>query len=221
MLDPKLNMLTEYKLGGPESELFILKIQQKTGWSKDFSLGAIDEYKRFIYLTTVSKSALTPSVAVDEVWHLHLTFSRCYWGTLCKKILADELHHEPATSSELGKTQNQYRQTLELYHRYFDRTPPGKYWPMGVAESCRPNTFKNRLSIALLAVFSLLILGSSGSVYAAESSGGSTITFWVVLLGILVGAVGLVIWIFRDGGGGSGGSGGWSGCGGGGGCGGG
>ena len=73
MLDSKLKLLTEYNLGGPQSELFMLKLQQKTGWSKDFSLGAIDEYKRFIYLTAVSKSALTPSVIVDEVWHLHLT----------------------------------------------------------------------------------------------------------------------------------------------------
>ena len=42
MLDSKLKLLTEYNLGGPQSELFMLKLQQKTGWSKDFSLGAID-----------------------------------------------------------------------------------------------------------------------------------------------------------------------------------
>jgi hypothetical protein len=91
----------------------------------------ISEYKRFIYLAAISDRILTPSQAVDQAWHLHLTYTRSYWEDLCAGALGKALHHQP---TEGGKAEGQkfaeaYEATLSAYRREFGAAPPVDIWP--------------------------------------------------------------------------------------------
>ena len=40
--------------------------------------------QKIIYLAAVSKTPVTPSDEIDQVWHLHLTYTQSYWIDLCQ-----------------------------------------------------------------------------------------------------------------------------------------
>ena len=73
---------------------------------------------------------MTPSDAVDQVWHLHLTYSADYWQAFCPDVLGRPLHHGPTAggSAEQARYFEQYAQTLRSYERVFG-SPPADIWP--------------------------------------------------------------------------------------------
>ena len=105
------------------------RLRREHGWSELFAAGAEDEYRRFVYLAS-SGQAVTPSPAVDAVWHAHLMFTRDYWGEF-QGVLGAPLHHEPGTGApgDAAHFQAQYLGTLALYARTFGEAPPAAYWP--------------------------------------------------------------------------------------------
>ena len=78
-----------------------------------------------------SKKACTPSLDVDQAWHLHLTYSHDYWKRFCPELLGKPLHHGPTLggSDEDFKFLEQYNETLEFYQQVFAVTPPTDIWP--------------------------------------------------------------------------------------------
>ncbi|MDB5046588.1 MAG: hypothetical protein JWQ08_2638, partial [Deinococcus sp.] len=94
----------------------ISRLQDEQGWTLAKTLRALEEYRCFLVLAATSGFSVTPSRLVDEVWHLHLTFTRDYWERLTP-LLPAPLHHEPA-SGQVGDAAhhaNQYLSTLDLY----------------------------------------------------------------------------------------------------------
>ena len=73
---------------------------------------------------------MTPSDEVDQVWHLHLLYSRHYWDALCRDTLETPLHHGPTQggAAEDRKFHDWYEATLAAYRRYFGE-PPQDLWP--------------------------------------------------------------------------------------------
>ncbi len=71
---------------------FLQRLCRENGWSKAFGQEAIHEYKRFLYLACGSPTPVTPSEQVDQVWHLHLVYTRSYWQDLCGETLGRQLH---------------------------------------------------------------------------------------------------------------------------------
>ncbi len=110
---------------------FSARLARENGWSRDKALAAIGEYKRFIYLICVSPSPLTPSEAVDQVWHLHLVYTRSYWAAFCSGVLGRQIHHEPTAGGEhqAVRFREQYAQTCALYEAEFGCAPPAEFWP--------------------------------------------------------------------------------------------
>jgi hypothetical protein len=110
---------------------FTDRLARENGWSKAFAADAIEEYKKFVYLAALSECHVTPSDIVDQVWHLHLTFTRSYWDDLCSAVLEKPLHHNPTKGgpAERARYRTQYAQTLALYQREFDCAPPSAFWP--------------------------------------------------------------------------------------------
>jgi uncharacterized membrane protein YgcG len=110
---------------------FTDRLARENGWTKPFALGAVEEYKRFVYLACVSDTQVTPSDIVDQVWHLHLTFTRSYWNDLCGEVLQRPLHHGPTKGgpAEDRRYRNQYAATLALYRSEFGGQAPHTYWP--------------------------------------------------------------------------------------------
>ena len=102
------------------------RLARENGWSRDFARGAINEYKRFVYLAVTSPTQVTPSDIVDQVWHLHLTFTRSYWDEMCTQVLGRPLHHGPTKGgkAEDRRYRNQYAETLAFYRQTFGEEPP-------------------------------------------------------------------------------------------------
>lgn len=89
---------------------------------------AILEYLRFTYLAWTSPTGSTPSMAVDEVWHAHLLFTRSY-ETFCLDTRGQLLHHEPGEGVvDEAHFRDAYRATLDRYRAEFGE-PPVRWWP--------------------------------------------------------------------------------------------
>ena len=99
-------------------------------WSSDYTQRVIEEYKKFLFLAIAAGHPVTPSVAVDEAWHLHLTYTRSYWDELCGQVLGKYLHHHPTQGGQQQRQlfENYYAQTLESYQQFFG-CPPDDIWP--------------------------------------------------------------------------------------------
>ena len=73
---------------------------------------------------------MTPSDEVDQAWHLHLTYTRHYWGPFTEALGAP-LHHGP---TEGGQTEDKrykdnYADTLASYKEAFGEAAPADIWP--------------------------------------------------------------------------------------------
>jgi hypothetical protein len=110
---------------------FSKRLARDNGWSMDYARRAIKEYKKFVFLAVSADHPVTPSDQVDQVWHLHLTYTRSYWQEFCPKVLQATLHHDPTRggSSEQLKFDSWYSKTLESYQQFFGHMPPTDIWP--------------------------------------------------------------------------------------------
>ena len=110
---------------------FSARLASENGWSRAYALKVIEEYRRFVCLMATAAHPVTPSEAVDQVWHLHMTYTRSYWDGLCKQVVGRPLHHDPTRggSDESAKFTDWYARTLETYRRAFRQEPPADIWP--------------------------------------------------------------------------------------------
>jgi hypothetical protein len=90
----------------------------------------IEEYKRFAFLAVVADHQVTPCDAVDQAWHLHLTYTRDYWERFCPEVLGRSLHHGPTAggAAEAQRYFEQYAATLKSYEAVFGPAP-ADLWP--------------------------------------------------------------------------------------------
>ena len=117
-------------IGPQQADLtFEQRLAHEQGWDLGFAKRAVQEYLRFAYLC-VHAGPCTPSVEVDQVWHLHLTYSRDYWGPFTER-LGQRLDHGPTLGGEAEDTryEAQYASTLAAYAAVFGRAPPADLWP--------------------------------------------------------------------------------------------
>jgi hypothetical protein len=109
---------------------FTGKIARKHNWKTSFAAKALGEYKKFIYLGIVSDFQVTPSKAIDIVWHEHLLFSKAY-REFCTTIIKQPFDHNPELlpmTDQTGVFSVQYLDTLELYKTEFGIEPPVDIW---------------------------------------------------------------------------------------------
>lgn len=129
---PVWKALFSYSIGPEDAALpFVSRLARENGWSGSQADRVIDEYKRFCFLAVTAGHEVTPSDAVDQAWHLHLTYSRDYWERFCPQILQRTLHHGPTAGGDAERHRyfEQYAQTLRTYERTFGETPPADIWP--------------------------------------------------------------------------------------------
>lgn len=124
--------LSRYSIGPEDAALpFAARLARENGWSAGYAERVIEEYKRFCFLAVTSDEEVTPSDAVDQAWHLHLTYSRDYWERFCPDILGRSLHHGPTAGggAERHRFFEQYAQTLKRYEQVFSEAAPTDIWP--------------------------------------------------------------------------------------------
>lgn len=131
--DPDLlKRIEQHRLDDDEAELpFSVRLAQENGWQYDYALNVIAEYRRFVYLACIASGEVTPSDEVDQVWHLHLAYSRDYWLNFCQKVLNQPLHHGPTRGgdAEEARYKANYERTLKLYRDVLGEAPPPDIWP--------------------------------------------------------------------------------------------
>ena len=124
--------LEQFQLDSPEAALpFSARLARENNWSLTHTQRVIQEYKRFAFLAVAAGHPVSPSEDVDQVWHLHLTYSENYWRVFCPEILGKPFHHHPTKGGrdERAKFGDWYRQTLESYRMFFGEAPPADIWP--------------------------------------------------------------------------------------------
>lgn len=124
--------LAEYEIGPTDAAFtFAQRLARENRWSADYAVRVLTEYKRFCWLACEAGHEVTPSDAVDQGWHLHLTYSRDYWERFCPQILRMPLHHGPTAGgmAERARYYDQYAQTLASYEAHFGEPAPLDIWP--------------------------------------------------------------------------------------------
>ena len=142
---------------------FSKKLQQENNWTNDFTLQAIEEYRRFIFLCCILPNGASPSETVDKVWHLHLTYTTNYWVYFCRQTLHKDIHHYPTKggAEEQAKHTTWYQETLEAYRQTFKTEPPATIWSPEPTEAAElvieiyEPAFYNK-TVILFIVFTLL-----------------------------------------------------------------
>ena len=164
--------LETHTIGPPDASLtFADRLARENRWSIEHANRVILEYKRFCYLARTAGHQVTPSDAVDQAWHLHLTYSRDYWETFCPQVLGADLHHGPTAGGQVERTRyyDQYAATLKAYEMAFGEAPPADIWreakrrfeidpqairvnPKDVAIATKPEAIIALLAVALVSV---------------------------------------------------------------------
>lgn len=160
--------LADYDIGPSSVSLsFAQRLARENRWRHDFTARVIREYKRFCYLAVTTGHQVTPSDAVDQAWHLHLTYSRDYWERFCPQVLGGPLHHGPTAggTDERNRFYEQYAATLKSYEEAFGETPPGDIWPDARRRFVSdPKAFRvNPDDVMILSHKSLIIAAMAGS----------------------------------------------------------
>lgn len=124
--------IADHRIGPEEASLtFAARLARENRWSLRQANRVIGEYRRFCYLAMTAGHEVTPPDAVDQAWHLHLTYTRDYWGQFCVEVLRAPLHHGPTRGGAAEKTRfcRQYADTLAAYEAAFGEAPPVDIWP--------------------------------------------------------------------------------------------
>jgi len=212
-----LEKLTSFSPDDGASEFkFSDRLSRENGWSLAYTKRVIDEYKRFLYLSAEAGHPVTPSVDVDQVWHLHLCYTRSYWHDLCRDTLGFPLHHGPTKggSEERSKYSLWYQKTLDSYEASFECKPPSDIWPEPAVRfgrqdvrtiDCSKHFILSKRSIYLSSAVSALSLCLLGCV---SNDGGFPVGIFVFMFFIFI-----LVLIFGGKGTGSGGKGGGTGSG--------
>lgn len=125
-----IDRIMSYEIDDPQSSFkFSDRLAQENMWTKEYSLRVMEEYKKFMYLAA-AYGDVTPSIAVDECWHLHMIYTRDYWLYFCKDIIGVPIQHGPTRGgkSEGDKYMVQYAMTLMYYEKHFGEVPDD-IWP--------------------------------------------------------------------------------------------
>lgn len=105
-----------------------MRLAREQEWSHEHALRVVEEYRKFLFLCAVCPHMVTPSLQVDEAWHLHLLYTRSYLEELCLKTLGMLIHHMPSKGDDEEKGfADTYVRTLQQYTKYFGE-PPEDIW---------------------------------------------------------------------------------------------
>jgi len=123
--------IESFQFENPNAALkFVNRLARENGWTVPYAIRVVEEYKKFIFLCCISPNGATPSDAVDQAWHLHLTYTKSYWIDFCKNTIGRDIHHNP---TEGGKKEDKkyralYDSSLSLYEQKFGEPQPADIW---------------------------------------------------------------------------------------------
>jgi hypothetical protein len=125
------NKIESFELDDPTAKQpFSKALAEEMDWDQDFTNMAIEEYRKFMFLSSTNPDSMVPSINIDTVWHWHLLYTKSY-RRFCQKALdCDFLDHQPGTGNE-GEDElfrHLYTETLRRYREFFGYAPPETIW---------------------------------------------------------------------------------------------
>lgn len=123
--------IENYQIDDKESAFkYSDRLARENLWTKEYTDRVIKEYKKFMFLACVCSEPVTPPIDVDEAWHLHMLYTRDYWGDFTK-VMGQQIHHGPTKGGkkEDEKFVDWYERTKQRYFMYFSENPPEDIWP--------------------------------------------------------------------------------------------
>lgn len=102
---------------------FALRLATENNWSFSFTAAAIKEYKKFMFLASISEEMIAPAEIIDVVWHLHLIYTDAYQA-FCN-VLGKEIRHVPSRKQleEQVKFRAAWEHTQTIYTSFFGPMP--------------------------------------------------------------------------------------------------
>jgi hypothetical protein len=140
------NKILAFDFDNPPSEYgFSTRLANENAWTKEFTIQAILEYKKFMYLAATSDFMVSPSEIIDKVWHQHLIFTQSYQD-LCN-IIGKQIQHIPSTHNkeEFEKFKQAKERTVKFYERDFGKQPQNIWAFNGMFESLNLEKAKYKL----------------------------------------------------------------------------
>ena len=133
----------------------VQRLEKEKDWTRNFAENAVNEYRRFLYLSFVNGQPLPVWTVIAQVWEMHMSFGADYWHGFCKDVLQFPLHRTPLPKSELKKKYLQTSPDIHaLYIEEFGSKPPKNLWP--TESSLRTSFLGLVLSIAAVAIGTFL-----------------------------------------------------------------
>lgn len=178
--------IQNFSLDDPYSSYpFSKKLAQQNNWSDSFTQKAIEEYKKFIFLCCISPTGASPSEIVDEVWHLHLTYTKNYWIDFCRNTLNQDIHHHPSKGglAEKEKHVNWYEETLRLYQTTFGMLPPAAFWPQSQnnSQSIAASVYDPKFMKTAVLIFAVAVLLFMLAVNLFHSKGKDFLYYYAII----------------------------------------
>lgn len=137
---------------------FETRLAYENKWTHYVTKQAIEEYKKFMFLASISNQMVSPSEIIDIVWHQHLLFSKSY-EKLCQ-ILGKKIEHIPSTHNPHNHSvfKEAKEHTTALYESYFGKQNP-HFWDNHYLEETQLTTKENflRKDIIYLIIVSVLL----------------------------------------------------------------
>lgn len=189
--------IEEFQIDDPAVAFsFTARLARENGWTDTYAKRVVKEYKKFIFLCCLTDTGVTPSDAVDQAWHLHLTFTRSYWVDFCRDTIGREIHHNPTKGGkqEAQKFDGFYTSTHQLYRETFGTEPPADIWPGNQTRfqdidfqrvNRRINWIVRKPAFPLYGVATLLGLLLVAALFVQASSTGVIISLMTVLFGVV------------------------------------
>ena len=154
------NKILQFEFDSLEGEyVFSTRLAKENFWTKRFTIAAILEYKKFMYLAATSNSMVSPSVIVDKVWHLHLVYTESY-KEFCT-LIGKQVKHIPSTHNrkEISRFKRANQQTRSLYRATFGDQPKIIWQNKDMYESLNLEKAKYKLrSSIIVGIFIFIIL---------------------------------------------------------------
>ena len=107
------------------------RVRKSTNWSEEELSEVFVAYKQFIELKVILKDwnalLLSPSLMVDQIWHLHVLDTKVY-SRACLQLCDEIIHHDPDGDVDEGKRKLRVQRTKETFMDHFGYPCKGKMW---------------------------------------------------------------------------------------------
>lgn len=99
--------------------------EEGEGWKLEQALMAVEEYRRFLFLTVTSSAVIVPTSFVDAVWHTHILDTMKYMDD-CQQLFGFYLHHFPyfgkRGDEDKANLQTAFKAAADVYEAAFGQS---------------------------------------------------------------------------------------------------